>query len=157
MYLIQYNKLKYLPSFWKLIFVPHYLLYWTSSDLHDDTIFKIVKALIFVCILFNVFFFFKIFMWSDQIGHHWLQFIIFKSLLRSYSGDYWVRVKRKKLCICHSIFFFFFSFSWLFLDRLAKIIFKALSSCCFECVWPLSELVIWYAMCFQPMLFRNKQ
>ena len=134
MYLTQCNKLKSLPSFWKSIFVPHYLLYWTSSDLHDDTIFKIVKALIFVCILFNVFFFFKIFMWSDQIVHNWLQFIIFKSLLRSYSGDYRVRVKRKKLCIWHSSFFSFFPSRDFFWTDWQKLFSKlcpvaALSAC----------------------------
>ena len=53
-----------------------------------------------------------------------------------------VCVKRKKLCNCHSVIFFFSSFSSLFLDRLAKAIFKVWSNCCFERAWPGSELII---------------
>ena len=56
---------------------------------------------------------------------------------------------------------FLFSFSFSFLsvlsDGLAKVIVKCLSNCCFECVWPRSELIIWYAVRFQPMSSRYKQ
>ena len=41
------------------------------------------------------------------------------------------------------------------LDGLAKVIFHYLSNCCFERVWPGSELTIWYDVCFQSMPFRN--
>ena len=30
------------------------------------------------------------------------------------------------------------------------------SNCCLKCVWPGSELLIWYAVSFQPMYFRDK-
>ena len=63
----------------------------------------------------------------------------------------------KSFAIAILVFYFFLSFSSLFLDRLAKVIFKVLSSCCFERVWPGLELIIWYVVCFQPRSFRNKQ
>ena len=53
--------------------------------------------------------------------------------------------------------FFSFYFSVVFLDGLLKVIFKFFSNCCFKCVWPGSELLIWYAVCFQTMSFRYKQ
>ena len=65
---------------------------------------------------------------------------------------------RNKRLSCHPhLFFFSSSFLSVLLDGLAKCIFKFLSNCCFECVWPRSESTIWYAMCFQPMSFTNKQ
>ena len=100
---------------------------------------------------------------SEELGWNkwlWCFFVKFKfSSLKDqnqYLSHFCVCVKRKKLCICHSSFSFFFSFSSLFLDR-ANVIFKVLSNCCFEPVWPGSELIIWCAVCFQPMSFRNKQ
>ena len=47
--------------------------------------------------------------------------------------------------------FFYFYLSSVFLDGLARGIFKYLSSFCFECVWPGSQIIIWYTVCFQPI------
>ena len=38
-----------------------------------------------------------------------------------------------------------------------KVIFKFFSNCCFKRVWPGSELLIWYVVCFQAMSFRDTQ
>ena len=48
------------------------------------------------------------------------------------------------------------SLSSVLLDGLGKVIFKYLSNCCLERVWPGSELII-YVVCFQLMSFRNRR
>ena len=63
----------------------------------------------------------------------------------------------KRFAIVILFFSHFSSFSSMLLDRLAKVICKDLFDCCFERVWPGSDLIIWYAVCCQPMSFRNKQ
>ena len=56
-----------------------------------------------------------------------------------------------------TFFFFLFSLWFFFLERLTKVIFKVVSNCYFERVWPGLELIIWHAACFQIMSFTNKQ
>ena len=54
---------------------------------------------------------------------------------------------------------FFFSFFSVFLDELAKVIFKFkfFSDCYFKRVWPGSKLLIWHAVWLQKRSFKNKQ
>ena len=48
-------------------------------------------------------------------------------------------------------------FSTAILDGLAKVIFKFFSNCCYKRAWPGSQLLIWNAVCFQTMSFRDEQ
>ena len=60
------------------------------------------------------------------------------------------------VCPWYAIAIFFSSFFFTaFLDGLAKDIFNFFSNYCFKRVWPRSELLIWYAVCFQAMSFRE--
>ena len=70
---------------------------------------------------------------------------------------YCVCVKRKKLCNCHSNFCFLFFLLVTFSGQTGKIYFQSFPNCCFERVWPASKLIIWYAVYFQPMSFRDIQ
>ena len=53
--------------------------------------------------------------------------------------------------------FFFSSFLALFLEGLAKFIFSFFSDCYFKRMWPRSESLIWYSLCFQVVSCRNTQ
>ena len=61
----------------------------------------------------------------------------------------------QKLWNCH--YFLLFVYFIIFLEGLAKVIFKFFSNCCIQHVWPGLELLKWYAVCFQAMSFRDKQ
>ena len=68
-----------------------------------------------------------------------------------------LRLRKTQNTLQLSFFFLSFSFSLVLLDGLAKVILKYLSNWCFEYVTPGSEIIICYAVCFQPRFSRNEQ
>ena len=52
-------------------------------------------------------------------------------------------------------FYFFFSFSSVLLDGLTKVICVFFFYFSFRIMWPISDLLTSYAVCFQAMYFRN--
>ena len=80
------------------------------------------------------------------IYHFWpFSFLVVKIIDSTLTTLLRLRETQKALQLRFYFFLSFpsLSFSSLFLDRLAKVIFKVLSSGCFERVWPGLELIIW--------------
>ena len=74
---------------------------------------------------------------------------------------HFLRLRETQKALQLPFYFFFFLLLLFFLlvffsGQTGKSYFQVLSNCCFERVWPGSELKI-YVVCFQPMSFRNKQ
>ena len=97
------------------------------------------------------------YLWKDGIHLQDLGTSILSKNFIEFANNYLLRLRVTQNALQFFIFFPPFLLLSVLLDRLAKVIFKVLPKCCFERVWPGSELIIWYAVCFQPMSSGNKQ
>ena len=77
----------------------------------------------------------------------------FKQILHGYNIDCGGKGKALQL----PFYFFFFSFSSAFFDGQTEVLFIFFPDCYFKRMWPGSELLVWYSVCFQAMSFRRKQ
>ena len=96
--------------------------------------------------------------WSD-VDHVTVCVSIFTKLMGLKTGRILTSDRRfsTQTPMLKSISCFFYSFLSLYLDGLLKVIFKFLSNCWLKSVWPGSQLLIWYAVCFQAISLRDKR
>ena len=81
----------------------------------------------------------------------------FKTIIsvKHYENCNLLRLRVTQNALKFSFYFLSFSFSSMLLDGETEVIFIFFFDCWFKPVWPALKLLIWYAVCFQAMFFRD--